>query len=150
MQAGRELPHTAGRAGIEPDPGFVLPEQVFAAFGGGAALQPEKRLMLAVLEDGVASYQRHALSETPGGRAEFYEAVRWLRRNDEHWPFSFLNVCRTLDLDPSAIRRGLSSWRVRQAGLPAAEREHVGARFRRMNGTRTHTTSPAPGLRLAG
>jgi hypothetical protein len=150
MQAQRDVPRPSGRAGVESDPGFVLPEQVFAAFNGGAALQPEKRLMLAVLEDGVASYQRHALTETPAGRAEFYEAVRWLRRNDEHWPFSFLNVCRTLGLEPTFIRRGLSSWRMRQTALPAAEREHVRAPFRRMNGTRTRTRSPAPGLRLVG
>jgi hypothetical protein len=55
-----------------------------------------------------------------------------------------------LDLDPAAIRAGLSSWRARQAALPAEEREVVGVRFRRMSGSRTRAIGPAPGVRLVG
>ena len=153
MQSRQEVPSSRPappRPDLEPEPGFVIPEQVLAAFKGGAGLQPEKRLMLAVLEDAVTSYQRYALAESAAGRAEFDEAWAWMGLDDHRWPYSFLNVCRALDLDPSCIRRGLSRWRARQAALPADERERVRAPFRRMNGSRTRATSRAPGLRLAG
>jgi hypothetical protein len=110
--------------------------------------------MLAVLEDGVETYRSHALAERRADLAEFRRAAEWIRRNDERWPFSFVNVCHTLGLDPAFIRRGLrrglSSWRAQQALLPAGEGEPVWRRLRRMNGSRTRATGEAPGLRRTG
>lgn len=38
-------------------------------------------------------------------RALFWETRVWLRSNDDQWIFSFITICRTLRLDPSAVRR---------------------------------------------
>jgi len=36
---------------------------------------------------------------------EFYlDAHRWVTSDDCSWPFSFLNVCQSLDLAPEAVR----------------------------------------------
>ena len=36
---------------------------------------------------------------------EFYlDAYRWVISDDCSWPFSFLNVCQTLDLAPETVR----------------------------------------------
>jgi len=36
---------------------------------------------------------------------EFYlDAHRWVMSDDCNWPFSFLNVCQTLDLAPETVR----------------------------------------------
>jgi hypothetical protein len=36
---------------------------------------------------------------------EFYlDAYRWVLSNDCSWPFSFLNVCQTLNLAPETVR----------------------------------------------
>ena len=36
---------------------------------------------------------------------EFYlDAHRWVTSDDCNWPFSFLNVCRTLNLAPETVR----------------------------------------------
>src|SRR4051794_6136361 len=41
---------------------------------------------------------------------EFYlDAYRWVTSDDCSWPFSFLNVCQTLNLAPEAVREDVLS-----------------------------------------
>ena len=37
-------------------------------------------------------------------RELYFDAYHWFISNDYTWPFSFLNVCQLLDLDPEAVR----------------------------------------------
>jgi hypothetical protein len=80
-------------------PDVILPGQYFS----GRATTPEARLMLAILEDALgillkpAAYQRRR-------RALRAETEQWLLSNDTAWPFSFLNVCHALALDPGWLR----------------------------------------------
>jgi hypothetical protein len=83
----------------------VLPEQYFRA-PGVAALQPEKRLMLAVLEDAVLHYLR--------GPAFAPDTVEWFASNDTSWPYSFANLCDSLSLDRDAVRSALQRRRDRR------------------------------------
>jgi hypothetical protein len=89
----------------------VLPEQFFhppAAVDGGA---PELSLMRAVMEDAVRCYQKQF---APGPRRNArlaQEAARWFFDDDTTWPYSFLNLCYALGLDPGYIRRRLRRWR---------------------------------------
>jgi len=135
------------------DTGFdtlaCMPEQFLPFSSLAANLQPEKRLMLAVLEDAVTSYFRHAFATSDVGEVEFREATEWIHSPDNAWPFSFLNICTALSIEPDYVRRGLARWRELQKLVPAAERRPVRSPFRRMNGTRTKTRADAPGLRLA-
>ena len=42
---------------------------------------------------------------TNGVEREFYlDAYRWVRSDDCSWPFSFLNVCQVLNLEPQTVR----------------------------------------------
>jgi len=135
------------------DAGFdtlaCVPEQFLPFSALASTLQPEKRLMLAVLEDVVTTYFRHAFPTTAFGANEFQEATAWIDSDDLAWPFSFRNICTALSLDADYVRRGLADWRERQRSIPSSERDPVRSPFRRMNGTRTKARAHAPGLRLA-
>jgi len=129
-------------------PAAVLPAQLAPAFRCDATRQPEKRLMLAVLEEAVAAYQKLSCATTPYARREFLEAQSWIESDEMQWPFSFCNICEALGLDATAVRRGLRAWRDRQRALPAELRTPIRHPFRRTNGTRTRTRGRAPGIRL--
>jgi hypothetical protein len=77
-------------------------------------LDRERLLMLAVLEDAVDCFQKYALSKDPRGRLLFSEAKDWVDSGDKGWLFSFENICDTLEIDPSYVRRGLTRWREQQ------------------------------------
>lgn len=66
--------------------------------------------MHAVLEDAV-NCVRQGLQAT-GHRKQRVarEAEDWVLSDDAEWPFSFLNICAVLGLDPQYIRRGLRRW----------------------------------------
>ena len=101
----------------------VLPPQFFGR--PPLTFQPEKRLMLAVLEDALATLDAHA----PHGRGRplAREVERWVASTDTSWPFAFQNICDTLGVDAGCIRAGLIRWRRRQErGDPsAAPRLHL-------------------------
>lgn len=84
--------------------GNVLPEQFYGT-DHGAKTQPEKRLMLAVLED--ALHLANTGKRTPTGRVpvELRDTYRWFRSRDRSWPYSFENICDELGLPPDRIRR---------------------------------------------
>jgi hypothetical protein len=94
--------------GSEVVPEAILPEQFFRP---SAALPPEKRLMLAVLEAALLDLQRSAGARTPRARRRADEVDAWFAADDEGWPCSFLNVCQALGLDVSAVRTRAARWR---------------------------------------
>src|SRR5258708_11475999 len=64
------------------------------------------------LADGVLKQARQDLRRfrNPTSRVErelYFDGYHWFRSNDYTWPFSFLNVCQLLDLDPEAGRADL-------------------------------------------
>jgi ATP-dependent Clp protease adaptor protein ClpS len=71
---------TALAAGFEPE--TILPSQLLDRSHLGAALQPEKRLMLAVLEDAVATFQRGTVSKTRQAARDFDEVGTWFASDD--------------------------------------------------------------------
>jgi hypothetical protein len=91
------------------DPEVVLPDQMFPGSTLPAFVQSEGRLMLAILQDAVECYQRHALARNPRNRAEFEEAKQWIASSDSDWVFSFENICNVLGIDPDYVRCGLAN-----------------------------------------
>jgi hypothetical protein len=71
----------------------------------------EERLMLAVLQDAVECFQEYALAEYLWEKKLFQEAEDWILEQNTKWPFSFENICDTLQLNPDYIRRGLQVWK---------------------------------------
>jgi hypothetical protein len=97
---------SAEGSGVVPE--TILPEQFFRP---SAALPPEKRLMLAVLEGALLDLQRSVGARTPRARRLADEVDAWFAADDESWLCSFLNVCQALGLDVSAVRTRVARWR---------------------------------------
>ena len=125
------------------EPETILPSQLLDTSHLGAARQPEKRLMLAVLEDGIATFQRTVSATTRAARREFEEVRAWLASDDTAWPYAFLNICHVLGFDPDYLRAGVARWRERATALPAGVKV-VPIRFaiRRISGSRTRAVVP--------
>jgi hypothetical protein len=89
-------------------------DQYFATFQRGEHLEPEKMLLLAVLQDAIHCYRKFSAARARAGREQFREAQNWIMGVDKGWIFGFDNVCELLGLDPQYVRRGLSEWRAQQ------------------------------------
>lgn len=72
-----------------------------------ALWQPERRLMLAVLENAIDAYLGNAGSLRGIRLARYREASDWFRSGDTDWPFSFVRICEACGLDPVLVRRML-------------------------------------------
>ena len=84
------------------------------------ALEPERHLMLAILEDAVVSFQKNLHARTAKKRALFEEAEAWLLHEEDSALFSFASVCNLLEIEPTYLRRGLMTWKRENAPAKAA------------------------------
>ncbi len=76
-----------------------------------ALLEPEKRLMLAVLEDAINCFQVNVMAQSGRGKKLFNESEDWIMGRDDDWIFSFVSVCELLRFNPEYVRRGLLRWK---------------------------------------
>jgi len=83
----------------------ILPSQYFDRRGRSADLVAERALMLAVLQQAVAEYCNHIGAAKGCGLHRFEAAQTWIDAEDRAWPFSFVNICDALDVDPDRLRR---------------------------------------------
>ena len=89
----------------------LLPEQYLDTFRRKTHLEPEKRLMLAVLEDAIACFQKYLHARDGKGKTLFRDAAQWIEEENADWLFSFENICETLDFNPRYVRDGLMRWK---------------------------------------
>jgi hypothetical protein len=89
------------------DADSMLPTQYFTGGQLPPFVQNEARLMLAILQDAVDSYQRHALTRDAAHREEFEEARKWIESEESEWVFSFENICNLLGINAEYVRDGL-------------------------------------------
>jgi hypothetical protein len=94
-------------------PDALLGEQYLDNFRRKTPLEPEKALVLAVLEDGIRCFQDNILPQNRKKQMLFEEAQEWLFSDESDGIFSFVSVCAILGLDPDYIRRGVRRWRER-------------------------------------
>jgi hypothetical protein len=92
-------------------PDTLLPDQYFETFRRKFHLEPEKKLMLAILEDAVACFQKYIFARDGKGKALFREAEEWVEGRNADGIFSFDSVCEMLSFDPAYLRGGLISWK---------------------------------------
>jgi hypothetical protein len=145
IQAARRLEETTAGPGLEPE--TILPSQFFDRVQIDASLQPEKRLMLAVLEDAVGTFQKYVTASARRGQRLFAEAEEWFATEATDWPFAFQNICQALGLEPTYIRNGLWRWRDAQRSPATHTAKVVRFPFRRVNGRRHSITGRPVGLR---
>ena len=128
MSTTADLTRSEETSWVVLSPDILLPVQ----FADHDTNQGEKRLMLAVLEEAVATFQRNTHAKTRRGQRLFREAEEWIQSEDVSWTFAFENVCHTLGLDPEYLRGGLERSKERRPGGGARV-----YRFRRASGRRT-------------
>ena len=63
-----------------------------------------RRLMLAVLNEALQTYATGLTARTPTKRCDAYKAETWILSDATDHPFSFVNVCSVLGVDPDYIR----------------------------------------------
>jgi len=96
---------TSALLGDPPD--IILLSQYFGVVERREHVTPEKKLMLAVLENGVHDFQRYRLASGRRGKRLFREAQEWLTSQEETGMFSFVGICHAVGIDPDYIRKGL-------------------------------------------
>jgi hypothetical protein len=120
---------------------LMVPSQFFDRLQAGRSSQPEKRLMLAVMEDAISTFQKSIQGATRRQRRLLRETEGWINSTDTSWPFSFENICAALDIEADYLRAGLARWKTAQlVQCPARERSLSHSPFRRVSGRR-HTLS---------
>ena len=110
--------YTRDQTGLTPDerigsifqPDSLLSVHYFGTLRRKTILEPEKRLMLAILEDAIHCFQDNILARNVRGRRLFEEAEEWIVEVDDNWVFSFENICETLGFSPAYVRQGLLRW----------------------------------------
>ncbi len=94
---------------------LTMSEEFFATVRRSEPAQPERALLLAILEDAIHNYRKYSPYRDRAGKDRFHEAEHWIMHSKSQWIFSFENVCELLELDPEYLRRGLRDWRARTA-----------------------------------
>ena len=105
-------------------PDTLLPAQFLENYRRKSYMEPETRLMLAVLEDAVACYQKYVLAHDERGVELFHDAEAWVMQEDPAWLFSFDNICESLGINPAYMREGLVRWKREALGRRKAGKEN--------------------------
>jgi len=85
----------------------------------------EVALMQAVLDDAIQCFRAHYWLSPRYRPRIAREATTWLFCDDVHWPFSFVNICTVLGVDPAYLRRKLMQEQARVL-LAVPKHRHVG------------------------
>ena len=102
---------------------IILPAQFASVRGGPPSGIPA--LLVAIIEEAIASLMAGARSQGSRQRAEAKCAERWISSSDASHPFSFESICDALDLDASALRREILQQAAKAPARPArARRRH--------------------------
>lgn len=94
---------------FEPD--AALSAQYFESHRSKTLSEPEKRLMLAVLEDAISCFQNNVLARSGKSKKLFEESEAWILAGDRDWFFSFENICDVLGINSVYVRQGLLRWK---------------------------------------
>lgn len=108
----------------EVEPEVILPEQLARR----PLDTPERRLMLAVLEDALVVFQKYQRMDQRSGLLA--EVESWFASDDTGWPFAFVNVCDALGIDVDWLRDRLARRRAaRLEGVRVVRlRDNAGSR----------------------
>ena len=73
-----------------------------------AAWQPERRLMLAILQEAVDTLIENRRCHDGRAHRLYLDAAAWIAADDEESPFAFVSVCDALRLDVGRMRQWIS------------------------------------------
>ncbi|HTN70454.1 MAG TPA: hypothetical protein VMO00_05130 [Methylomirabilota bacterium] len=92
-------------------PDVLIPTQYLATFQRRFHLDPERVLMLAVLQDAIFCFQEHLTATCKRKRSLYLDAEEWLFAGDPSYLFSFENICDALGFEATYLRQGLMRWK---------------------------------------
>jgi hypothetical protein len=99
-------------------PDTVLSTQFFDDRRSKTLLEPEKRLMSAILEDAVHCFQDHHLAQHGKRKRLFDDVHRWFFDASSDWLCGFENICSVLEFNLEYVRKGLMRWREKELSKP--------------------------------
>jgi hypothetical protein len=107
-------------------PDVLITSQYLANTKSKTYREPEKKLMLAVLEDALWCFQNGLFSvENKKKRGLYSEAEEWIMEDTGDCLFSFNEICELLGLEPKYLRKRLVRWKeeaLRRRARAAARR----------------------------
>jgi len=124
-------PPSLAAASLVLSPSTVLPEQFFNLPSN--LYKGETALMYAVLEDACNCFVQQFLDHRLRVRRLAEEAEGWLFSDDDLWPFSFVNICMFLGLNPEYVRKGLRQWRQSRPTQIRRRKQHAVSRTRSLS-----------------
>jgi hypothetical protein len=128
-------------------PDALLPVQYFDLLRRKTPIEPEIRLMWAVLEDAVECYRRHVGDAKGKPNGEFDEVETWIFDPDGDWLFSFENICATLGIDAEYLRGGLLGLKKKSlAAHPAGPQAHANSGSAEKGGFEPGVSIPSTSL----
>lgn len=93
-------------------PDVLIPSQYLANTKSKTYREPEKKLMLAVLEDALWCFQNGLISRNNKRKRGLYsEAEEWIMEESGDRLFSFNEICGLLGLEPRYLRKRLVRWK---------------------------------------
>jgi hypothetical protein len=93
-------------------PDVLVASQHLATTKSRTYREPEKKLMLAVLEDALFCFQNGLISrDNRKKRGLSSEAEEWIMEESGDWLFSFNEICELLGLGPQYLRKQLVRWK---------------------------------------
>lgn len=87
-------------------PRIILPTQYWA-LRRRTCLDGERKLMFAVLEDGVRCYLKNMDARSRHRRILFFEVRAWMEAEGNNGPFSFELLCQEFGMESSRVRNVL-------------------------------------------
>lgn len=102
-------------------PDILIQPQYLATHQRRFHQEPEKVLMLALLEDAIVCFQDNFGTDDRRKRALFEDAEQWILDRDSSYIFSFENICEVLGLDAGYLREGLMRWKTTRARTQAKD-----------------------------
>ncbi len=96
--------------GIEIREELILPDQFFSPVRFQEKYRGEIALRHAILGDAIRCFLGERWERWQNRTQIAQEAETWLFSDDTAWPFSFMNICELLDLNPTSLRAHLRRW----------------------------------------
>ena len=69
--------------------------------------KPEDSLAVGVLRQAVHDLRRFRCATGNAERELYRDARRWITTDDDSWPYSFVNICKLLDVPAEMLRAEL-------------------------------------------
>ncbi len=115
------------RANYELHDDTIHPTQHFSA---GRTVLPgdaERRLMAAILEDAVLSFESASKGDTDASKALVEELIEWFADEDDTYLFSFPSICDYLKIKPDTVRSHIKQVHWAALKEKARKREELAA-----------------------